>query len=304
MDWDAREERAAQLTAELRERIAAEAGAVMVFLGAGLSYGVGRRLGRAAFDMPSASADEQRFPSWSQMIDRMRLELIARGDDDTRGQINRFFDEQDQLDSAQLFRQRVGGARYEAFLREQFETRASDSDALTPSHEALVDLPIREVFTTNYDRLIELAYGRWGVDIAVSVTPEQFLSHEVKRTQPHLIKLHGDIDQPETIVLTRDDYANSRLARAELFRHFEQHARFSSFLFVGFSLRDPTFNLLRDEARMVMREHLPTSYLVQEYRHSVMAQYLAELGVEVIELFSWNELPGFLRAINPQPTTN
>jgi len=26
-----------------------------------------------------------------------------------------------------------------------------------------------------------------------------------------------------------------------MFRHFEQQARFTSFLFVGFSLRDPTF---------------------------------------------------------------
>jgi hypothetical protein len=31
-----------------------------------------------------------------------------------------------------------------------------------------------------------------------------------------------------------------------------------------------------------------------------MREYLKSLDVEVVELFSWNELPGFLREINPQ----
>jgi hypothetical protein len=300
MDWRAREQRAAELTAGLRERIASDAGAIMIFLGAGLSYGVGRQLGRAAFDLPQASLDDRRFPSWSQMIDRMRQELVVtEGDGDTRIAIERFFAEQDQLDAAQLYRQRVGEERYQAFLREQFETRPEDAEALTPSHQALVQLPIGELFTTNYDRLIELAYERWGEGLTVAANPEEFLAQEVARPRPHLIKLHGDIEQPKTIVLTRDDYASSRLARAEMFRHFEQQARFSSFLFVGFSLRDPTFNLLRDEARMVMGENLPTSYLVQEHKDPVTGEYLARIGVEVIELFGWNELPRFLHQLNP-----
>lgn len=84
-----------------------------------------------------------------------------------------------------------------------------------------------------------------------------------------------------------------------MFRHFEQQARFSSFLFVGFSLRDPTFNLLRDEARMVMGSNMPASYLVQENRDPITEEYLAQIGVQVIELFSWNELPRFLHQLNP-----
>lgn len=300
MNWEIREKRASELTAELRDRIAADAGAIMIFLGAGLSYGVGRQLGRAAFDLPRASLDDRRFPSWSQMIDRMRQELLAaEADADTRSALERFFGEQDPLDTAQLYRQRVGEARYQAFLREQFETRSADAEALTPSHQALVQLPIGKLFTTNYDRLIELAYQRWGGDLTVATTPEEFLAQEVDRPRPHLIKLHGDIEQPRTIVLTRDDYAGSRLARAEMFRHFEQQARFSSFLFVGFSLRDPTFNLLRDEARMVMGSNMPASYLVQEHKDPITEEYLAHIGVQVIELFSWNELPRFLHQLNP-----
>jgi hypothetical protein len=70
-------------------------------------------------------------------------------------------------------------------------------------------------------------------------------------------------------------------------------------LFVGFSLGDPTFNLLRDEARMVMGDNMPMSYLVQEHKDPVTAEYLARIGVQVIELFRWNELPRFLHQLNP-----
>jgi hypothetical protein len=64
-------------------------------------------------------------------------------------------------------------------------------------------------------------------------------------------------------------------------------------------LSDPNFNLVRDEARAVMGEAMPTSYLVQERTDPVTRRYLKSLAVEVVNLFSWNELPAFLEAINP-----
>jgi hypothetical protein len=85
-----------------------------------------------------------------------------------------------------------------------------------------------------------------------------------------------------------------------MFRHLAAEARFTTFLFVGFSLADPNFNLIRDEARMVMGDHLPRSYLVQQRVDPVTVRYLRSLGVEVIELFSWNYLPRFLQDVNPE----
>ncbi len=37
--------------------------------------------------------------------------------------------------------------------------------------------------------------------------------------------------------------------------------------------------------------NLPMSYLVQEHNDPVTGEYLARIGVQMIELFSWNELP-------------
>jgi hypothetical protein len=73
--WDEAERRAQIAIEDLRERFAKDAGAVMIFLGAGLSVGVGRRFGRATFETPAPLGDDARFPSWQMLIDRMLGEL-------------------------------------------------------------------------------------------------------------------------------------------------------------------------------------------------------------------------------------
>jgi hypothetical protein len=294
------EARAAESVARLRERIAADAGALMVFLGAGLSFGVGRLLGRGSFETPPPIEDDARFPSWPLLIDRMRSTLVDGVDDEHEVRyLERFMREHDPLDAAQLFRLRVGTKPYEAFLQSQFVTRPEDAAFLTPAHHELVRLPVRELFSTNYDSLIELAFEEFGSELVVSSGPTDFLRAAADRPAHHLIKLHGTWDEPEGIVLTRDDYARSRVDRAEMFRHLGQSARFSTFLFIGFSLSDPNFNLIRDEARAVMGEAMPASFLVQQRVDPVTRAYLSSLDVETVELFTWNQLPGFLQAINP-----
>jgi hypothetical protein len=299
-EWEEAEGRAQTAIAELRGRMADDASAIMIFLGAGLSLGVGRPLGRASLGMPSPLADDARFPSWEMLIERMRDDLRASASDGEVESVERFMREQSPLDAAQLFRLRTADERYRDFLTEQFVTRPADGERLTPSHHELVALPVRELFTTNYDSLIELAFAREERELAVSTTPAEFLRVAVDHPDTHLVKLHGTWERPDEIVLTRDDYARSRLERAEMFRRLAERARFSSFLFIGFSLSDPNFSLIRDEARAVMGDAMPTSYLVQAPVDPVMREYLESLDVKVVELFSWNELPGFLHAINPE----
>jgi hypothetical protein len=295
------ETRSARLTAELRNRIAEDAATVMIFLGAGLSFGVGGRLGRGSFETPPPIADNSRFPSWLLLAERMKNELVEGvGDEREQRALKDFAKDHDPIDVGQLYRDIVGTERYFEFLDSQFHTCEEDAELLTESHRQLVDLPVRELFTTNYDALIELAFGRWNGELAVSVNPQQFLALHASRPDRHLIKLHGTWDDHDSIVLTRDDYARSRLERTETFRHLGQQARFTTFLFVGFSLTDPNLNIIRDEARMVMGDDMPTSFVVQQHLDPVTRRYLESLSVEVVELFSWNNLPQFLHDINPR----
>lgn len=290
----------------------ASGGRLLVFLGAGLSYGAARLNGRADFDYHKydrwwphdfpfdplvAGDDDLPLPSWPQLVNRMCREITMRHPEE-REALRAFFIEEGSLDCAQLFRQTVGDANYTEFLREQFDSSRHEFIAPTPSHEALVQLDLPLLFTTNYDELIEQAYLAAGLPLRVTVSEPEFRARRAERPTRHLVKLHGSIDRPETIVLTRSDYAAARAERQEMLSFLRSEMTEATFLFVGFSLSDPNFNMLHDDIRLTYGINTPPSYTVQARRNTVKERYLLSLGVNTIWLDSWNNLPEFLGAVD------
>ena len=76
-----------------------------------------------------------------------------------------------------------------------------------------------------------------------------------------------------------------------------------SFLFVGFSLSDPNFNLIHDDIRESLGMMAPVSYTVQGQHDPVKERYLTSLDVNTVWLDGWNDLPSFLQRINPEEVT-
>ena len=294
-------------------------GRLLVFLGAGLSFGAARLNSRARFDyhkydrwwpheFPFADLmpgdDGLPLPSWPQLINRMCREIVVHSPADEHDSLRTFFIEEGPLDCAQLFRQTVGEANYREFLHIQFNSSRYPFVRTTPSHAALVRLDLPLLFTTNYDELIEAAYLDAGLQLRVSISEEQFRARRAENPLRHLVKLHGSIDQPETIVLTRSDYARARADRKEMLGFLRSEMVETAFLFVGFSLSDPNFNLLHDDIRLVYGMNVPASYTVQGRRNPVKERYLRSLGVNTIWLDGWNDLPDFLTRINPKTAEN
>lgn len=296
----------------LREVIT-RGGRLLVFLGAGLSFGAARQNSRAQFDYGDyrwwppdgpyegthPHDDGLPMPSWPQLVSRMCREILNHSDVSEHDALRSFFIEEGALDCAQLFRRTVGEANYREFLGAQFDGRRHEFVRTTPSHAALVRLDLPLIFTTNYDELIEDAYLEVGKQLRVSSTEEEFKARRVERPERHLVKLHGTIDRPDTIVLTRTDYARARTERKEMLDFLRGEMTETAFLFVGFSLSDPNFNLLHDDIRLVYGMNTPASYTVQGRRNPVKDRYLQSLDVNTIWLDSWNQLPDFLNRINP-----
>ena len=304
----------AGLIRRLRAAIGA-GGRVLVFLGAGLSFGSARQGGRATFDNEkyhryppfdfpesslSSNDDGLPLPSWPWLVSRMQEQLVMHAESGEHEALQKFFRDEGPLDCAQLFRQTVGEANYREFLLSQFDAGRHPFIEPTPSHAALVDLELSLIFTTNYDELIEAAHLQAGVHLRVSISEEQFVARRADKPLRHLVKLHGSIDQPDTIVLTRSDYAKSRIERKEMLASLRSDMAEASFLFVGFSLSDPNFGLLHDDIRLVYGMNTPASFTVQGRRDPVKQRYLLSMDVNTIWLDGWNDLPGFLRRINPR----
>ena len=129
--------------------------------------------------------------------------------------------------------------------------------AKTPSPilRALAALDFRVVVTTNYDRLFEKALQDSGRDPAVLVyhhesQPTESFNGEATFDRPFLFKIHGDLERPEDIVITDEDYIDfvMRMGEGERLNPVPvdllYFLRKWPVLFVGYSLRDYNLRVL------------------------------------------------------------
>lgn len=199
----------------------AERRRLVLFLGAGISRGAG-------------------LPVWSELL--RGLADDARMSDDERAQLEHL----DLLDRAQVLekrfqtRQMTIGERVSARLR---------SPRCSLAHALLASLPVDEIVTTNYDELFELAdRGCRGEGSLEVLGPG-------RRTDGArwLLKMHGCVNTPEEIVLTRTDYLRYAEERGALMGIVQALLLTRHMLFVGFSLDDPNFHRIADAVRRAVR---------------------------------------------------
>jgi hypothetical protein len=202
------------------DRLGQEAldGNLVLFLGAGLGYAAG-------------------LPGWAGLL--AYLADIAGMSDGERAALA----ELDVLDQARIVRDRLGG---------QTELGASIAMKLAGDpqglgHQLLASLGVREVVTTNYDTRFEQAARDAGRRLAV-------LPYEPARSvDGWLLKMHGCVNHPEDIVLTRDDYLGYAERRGALAGIVQALLITRHMLFVGFSLTDPNFHKVLHEVRSALR---------------------------------------------------
>ena len=123
-------------------------------------------------------------------------------------------------------------------------------------HALLADLPVTETVTTNYDSRFEQAVSAPpSADRPLVVLPYESLTE----TGRWLLKLHGSIPGPGAgppvdLVLTRDDYFRHARERAALSGILQALLLTRTLLFVGFSLADDDFYQIAFDVRSVMPE--------------------------------------------------
>lgn len=101
--------------------------------------------------------------------------------------------------------------------------------------------------TTNYDTLFEQA--REAAGRRVAVLPYQ----NAADADGWLLKMHGSVEHPDDIVLTRDDYLGYAEQRAALKGIVQALLITRHMLFVGFSLTDPNFHHVVHDVRRAVR---------------------------------------------------
>lgn len=133
------------------------------------------------------------------------------------------------------------------FIRQALDTSGKSPQ---PFHQRLIALVtehrIETIITTAYDNLLEVAFQDAGVGInhIVRGSDVNFINPD----RPTLIKLYGDLQQPDSLVVTDRDHLDllRDRDREPLIDEVRRTFRRNTVLFLGYNLADPDFRFLFD----------------------------------------------------------
>jgi hypothetical protein len=254
---------------------ACDLGSAGIFVGAGLSTAAGLPGWAALLEEPRQASDVPLNPDLPLMAEYILLETT------------------------------YSRARLEQHILDR--TIAAGVDA-TDSHRSLARLGIDQVWTTNYDPLIE----RSDPDaLIISRDNDARLIGTARKT---IIKMHGSInpDGPiptwdEPPVITRTDFETYEDNHRRLWALLRASYLSKTLLFLGFSFSDPNIEILQRLARRhgtaakdrhvtVMKR--PGEDEPEALRaHNLRVGDLEASGVRVHEVASHGDLPGLLTAL-------
>lgn len=259
-----------------------EQGSAALFVGAGLSRQAG-------------------YPDWRALLKEIAHELNINLDQ-----------EHDLASVAQWYVNRTGRqkTRIAQTVRNSFPDRAEVPSA----QRIMARLPVRYVWTTNYDTLIERAWElqRRRLDVKAIKSDLGVSSPWADTT---LYKMHGTVNHPAEIVIATDDYELYRQKRAGFLQVLNGHLIALHCLFLGFSFADPNIGHLLAIIRESMGEHPTQHYAIirkpqksdgqdadqlwayAKARHSHWIDDLQRYGINCVEIDEYDEIDAILLEI-------
>lgn len=139
--------------------------------------------------------------------------------------------------------------------------RIANASQPTAFHHTLVKLPVRIVITTVYHDCLETALHVAGRPHLSVVNDEDIPFDDPERVQ--LIRLHGTISQPKSLVLTEDDVDDLFGRLPIVTKILQAHFACKTLLFVGYRLCDPHFRALYRQVTSPIERYKRLAYAVQ-----------------------------------------
>jgi hypothetical protein len=152
-------------------------------------------------------------------------------------------------DLMQYYCDRCDSGRKHRLLRliierlEQFCEHSEIHTMTTMVHDAIAQIPqLRVIVTTNWDRFFE---ERLNVLLPMVDDRDIPFWNDEKR---QILKIHGCVTRPFSIIATTDDYAEAIRLRPKkpLYTKLKDLMATKTFVFVGYSMRDPTLQMVYD----------------------------------------------------------
>ncbi len=167
-------------------------------------------------------------------------------------------------------------------------------------HESIVKTNIRTIWTTNYDNLLETAFGNSNIDVKIT---DDAISRDVPNVQVKIIKMHGCIfnSHRNDIVITQSDYEDFFIKRPATAQRLQMDLLQKSFLFIGYGYGDTNIKNIITEARRLSNNATRQHYLITTTQpgeeFNLWCKNLNRYGIKVIEIPNYGELDRILETL-------
>lgn len=175
----------------------------------------------------SKNADAS-YPDWNQLGD-IFLRKIYQSNNVPEGKFYNILKLAEEVESI------IGRSGLENLIRNSIPDMSYEPSDL---HVKLIELPWNDVFTTNYDTLLERSAEKTikkHYDIIVNKDDIPYAS------RPRIIKLHGSFPSQRPLIITEEDYRRYPKDFAPFVNMVQQSLLENVFCLIGFSGDDPNF---------------------------------------------------------------
>lgn len=167
-----------------------------------------------------------------------------------------------------LARERRAGLE-EALLR-QYQVQSKFE--IPPAHRILSWLPFSAYMTSNYDQFIERSLERELRSFHVIVDNEDVV--RLKRGQTPVIKYHGCVTRPASMIASTDDYRQLELKRGLVRQLITISLASRTLLVIGHGLNDYDLSNLLNDLLSQLHEYSPLIFVLREpNQHSTIPNF-------------------------------
>lgn len=154
------------------------------------------------------------------------------------------------------------------------------------AHVELLNLGAPQIYTTNYDDLIEKTFKMLHRPVQVVALPKHVATTQAGKTQ--IVKYHGDLRHEHTLVLTESSYYARLDFESPMDLKFRSDLLGRSVLFIGYSFRDINIRVIWFKLIRMMKDipadDRPTSFIVRFSANPVLEKLYEAVGIKTIVL--------------------
>lgn len=247
-----------------------------------------------------AGLSQPLFPSWGNLLKQFVAQAKEGNLPFDENEILEYIEKgENYLDIAEACVSAMGITRYREIMEKIFDKNFS-LEEVPESYKVLMGLSPKTIITTNYDRIPEIAgKGMYRINTNKNAPEASRFCADNKNV---VFKMHGDITDQSSIILTSSDYQKIMNENSSTRLLLNSILSTKILIFVGFSLSDPHINAILDNIKSINNGITLSHYvLLNESSSFKITSFENKYGVKVISYeptdHSHPEVIEFLRAL-------